>query len=123
MVNFRLLLGATIPGKLKTFNYEVGCTWAWCLTEHPKIMASLQLHHDTLESLGLSHEYYYPYEMGDESDKPSPCSFTPFVAIKRLKVAPVYVWGHLGFTDKARLKSLEAEEMLWKALPRNLEQL
>ncbi|KAF9696601.1 hypothetical protein EKO04_005488 [Ascochyta lentis] len=123
MVNLRLLLDATIPGKLKTFNYEVGCTWAWCLTEHPGIMASLQPHHDTLDTLGLSHEYYYPYETDEGFDKPLPCSFIPFVTLKRLKVAPVYVWGHHGFTDKAKLDSPETKEMLWKALPENLEQL
>jgi hypothetical protein len=124
MDDFKRLLGATIPGKLKTFNYEVGCTWAWCNTEHPIIMKSLEPHHDTLECLALSHEDYYPYADGiAELQKPYPCSFTPFTALKRLKVAPVYIWGHEGFTDKARLETSRTKEMLWKALPSNLEEL
>tara|TARA_R110002003_G_scaffold48_21_gene4142 strand:- start:1371 stop:2858 length:1488 start_codon:yes stop_codon:yes gene_type:complete len=121
--NFSYLLGTTIPGKLKSFSYEVGCTWAWCTVEHSKIMTSLVSHHSTLETLGLSHEYYYPYEPDDMINKPYPCSFTAFTALKRLKVAPVYVWGHRGFTEKASLVNAETKEMLWNALPKSLEEL
>lgn len=121
--NLRFLLDAAIPGKLKTFNYEIGCTWAWCRVEHPQIMTSMRPHHDTLETLGLSHEDFYPYEMGHESDVPSACSFTSFVALKRLKVAPVFVWGHEGLTSEYELDRPQTKEMLWKALPGNLEDL
>jgi hypothetical protein len=121
--NFSYLLGTTIPGKLKSFSYEVGCTWAWCTVEHSKIMTSLVSHRGTLETLGLSHEYYYPYELDYRINKPYPCSFTAFTALKRLNVAPVYVWGHAGFTEKASLVNPETKEMLWKALPENLEEL
>ncbi len=52
--NLKCLLDATIPGKLKTFYYEIGNTWAWCAVEHPTIMKTLEAHHDTLENLGMS---------------------------------------------------------------------
>lgn len=119
------LLTATIPGKLKTFSYEIGGTWAWCEIEHPRIMTSLQLHHDTLESLSISHEDYYPYQDsdGDGPDKPYPCSFTPFSTLKHLKVAPVFIWGHNGITREADLNDPHTKHMLWKALPEKLEQI
>jgi hypothetical protein len=122
--NLRLLLGATIPGKLKTFIYEIGCTWAWVDVHHSVIMQILQPHLYTLESLCLSHEEFYPYlSTGEEVDKPYPCSFTPFIALKRFKVAPVYIWGHSGFTDSAKLARPDAKDMLWKSLPGSLEEL
>ncbi|KAF2825816.1 hypothetical protein CC86DRAFT_351829 [Ophiobolus disseminans] len=121
--NFQNLIASTIPGRLKTFSYEIGCTWAWFIMEHPRIMNSLQSHHQTLEALCLSHEDYYPYDADNEFDKPYPCSFVPFVALKRLKVAPVYIWGHEGFTDKTKLQDPVTKEQLWKALPANLEEL
>jgi hypothetical protein len=68
--NLRLLMDTTIPGKLKTFNYEIECTWAWCSVEHPAIMKSLRAHHDTLQSLWLSHEEYYPYDSSNDDEKP-----------------------------------------------------
>jgi hypothetical protein len=121
--NFQLLMDATVPGELTTFNYEIGCTWGWCNVEHPAIMRSLSVHHDTLESLGLSHEDFYPYQFGNEDENPWPCSFVPFKALKRLKIAPVYIWGHDGFNDQRELKKAATKDMLWKALPENLEQL
>ncbi|KAH7411545.1 hypothetical protein DE146DRAFT_241312 [Phaeosphaeria sp. MPI-PUGE-AT-0046c] len=121
--NLKLLMGATMPGKLKTFNYEIGCTWAWCSVDHPAIMESLSVHHNTLENLGLSHEDFYPYQFGNDSHRPDPCSFVPFTALKRLKVAPVYIWGHDGFHDSASLGRAETRDALWQALPKNLEEL
>lgn len=127
MQNLEHLLHATIPGKLKTFNYEVGCTWAWCKTQHPSIMTSLRVHKDTLEGLGLSHEDFYPYQFSDHMDSaddfPTPCSFEQFTSLKRLKVAPVYIWGHNGFTSSQNLKDTATKRMLWQALPNNLEEL
>jgi hypothetical protein len=121
--HLRLLMEATIPGELTTFNYEIGCTWAWCVVEHPAIMESLSAHHSTLENLALSHEDFYPYQFDNDSEKPWPCSFVPFKALKRLKVAPVYIWGHEGFNHQTELKKSATKEMLWRALPENLEQL
>jgi hypothetical protein len=121
--NLQFLLDATIPGKLKTFNYEIGCTWAWCNVEHAAIMRSLEKHHNSLESLGLSHEEFYPYQFGNDDEKPYPVSFRPFRALKRLKIAPVYVWGHEGFNDEEKLKEPGTKKMLYEALPESLEEL
>jgi hypothetical protein len=121
--NFRLMMNALIPEKLKTFSYEVGCTWAWCNVEHAAMMQSLSQYHETLESLALSHEDFYPYQFGNDSEKPYPCSFVHFKILKRLKVAPVYIWGHDNMTDDTRLKKQATKEMLWKALPAGLEEL
>lgn len=121
--NFQHLLQATIPGKLKMFSYEVGGTWAWTDVEHPMIMTSLEPHHDTLDSLCLSHEDFYPYEDDFENGKPDPCCFVPFTALKRLKVAPLYIWGNSGVLNPEKFNRQEAKGMLWKALPRNLEEL
>jgi hypothetical protein len=122
--NYRLLLASTIPGSLKTFIYEIGCTWAWVTIEHPAIMQGLFPHRDTLESLCLSHEDFYPFEAyGGEPEKPYPCSFTPFTALKQLKVAPLYIWGNGGFNDSVELSRPETKQKLWKALPKNLEEL
>jgi hypothetical protein len=121
--NFRLLMNALMPEKLNTFSYEVGCTWAWCNVEHPAMMQSLSQYHGTLENLALSHEDFYPYQFGNVNEKPYPCSFAQFKALKRLKVAPVYIWGHDTLTEEERLKKQATKEMLWKALPAGLEEL
>ncbi|KAF1840636.1 uncharacterized protein K460DRAFT_410052 [Cucurbitaria berberidis CBS 394.84] len=98
--NLQFLMNATIPGKLKTFNYEIGCTWAGCNVEHPAIMQSLEAHHNTLESLGLSHADFYPYQFDNDHEKLFPVSFTQFKTLKHLKVAPVFIWGHTGFSQQ-----------------------
>jgi hypothetical protein len=122
--DLRSLMSATIPGKLKTFNYETGGAWIWVALQHPEIMKTLEPHHDTLESLGLSHESdFYPYEMEDPDDKPYPVSFTSFKALKHLKVAPVFIWGHDFLQNIWKMMSPEKTEMLWKALPEAIEQL
>jgi hypothetical protein len=122
--NFNWMMNAVIPGRFKTLNYEIGNTWAWCGIFHPAIMASLRPHHETLENLGLSHEAAYPHRFGpDSGDEPYPCDFKPFEALKRLRVAPVYVWGHNGFNDPTDLVACTTKEVLWQALPSNLEQL
>jgi hypothetical protein len=121
--NFRLLMDATVPGVLKTFNYEVGYAWAWVSVEHPAIMKGLAPHHNTLENLGLSHEDFYPYQFDNDSEQPYPCSFVQFKALKRLKVAPVYIWGHEGFNKQHELAKPSTKEILWQALPESLEEL
>jgi hypothetical protein len=121
--NLQYVLDAAIPGKLKTFSYEIGCTWAWCSVKHSRIMASLESHHTTLKSLSLSHEAHYPYQYGNDSSQPYACSFTPFTVLERLRIAPVYVWGHDGLTEEVSLKSPTTKEILWKALPNNLVEL
>jgi hypothetical protein len=121
--HLQLLMDATIPGELTTFNYEIGCAWAWCNVEHPAIMKSLSAHHSTLENLALSHEDFYPYQFDNDYEKPWPCSFVPFKALKRLKVAPVYIWGHAGFNHQIELKKPTTKDMLWEALPKNIEEL
>jgi hypothetical protein len=121
--NFDLLLNAMIPESLKTFIYEIGCTWAWCNIEYSAMMKSLSRFHDTLENLSLCHEECYPHQFGNDAEKPYPCSFTAFRALKRLKVAPVFIWGHKGFTHNAQIQDRAAPSMLWKALPESLEEL
>ena len=122
--NYKLLLAATVPGNLKTFIYEIGCTWAWVTIDHPAIMQGLLPHRHTLESLCLSYENVYPFQFGsDDTEKPYPCSFTPFTGLKRLKVTPCHIWGHDGLTDSAELNRPEMKQMLWQALPENLEEL
>jgi hypothetical protein len=117
------MINAVIPRRLKTLNYEIGCIWAWCGSFHPDIMDSLRAHHETPDNLASSHEYFYPHEFGDIGDKPYPCDFKPFTALKRLRVAPVYVWGHDGFNNPASLAARTTNGVLWQALPPNLEQL
>jgi hypothetical protein len=121
--HLQLLMDATIPGKLKTFSYEIGCTWAWVDVEHAKIMKSLEAHHDTLERLALSHEEFYPYQFGNENEKPIPVTFNSFKVLQKLKVAPVYIWGHDGISDESSLQNPKTREWLWKALPETLEEL
>jgi hypothetical protein len=121
--NLQLLLDATIPGTLKTFNYEIGCTWAWCNVQHLSIMASLRAHHDTLDSLGLSHEEFYPYQFGNEAEEPYPVTFKPFKVLTRLKIAPVYIWGDANLQDHASWTKTETHNMLCEALPESLQEL
>jgi hypothetical protein len=124
--NLQLLLGATIPGKLKTFNYEIGCMRAHCSVDHSAVMQSLAAHHHTLENLGLSHEDLYPYEGVDgdyDFDRPFPCDFSHFEALRRLKVAPVFVWGHKGLHNRAKYTERATRNMLWKTLPKSIEEL
>lgn len=121
--NFRLLLSAIVPESLRTFIYEIGGGWAWCLIDHPAIMASLARFHETLENLCLSHEDMYPHQFGNDREIPYPCSFTAFKALRRLRVAPVYIWGHKGFTHSTHIKDPASKSMLWKALPPSLEEL
>jgi hypothetical protein len=121
--NLRLLLDAAIPGKLKTFNYEIGCSWAWCIVQHSEIMASLQVHRDTLDSLGLSHEQSYPYQYGDDLEEPYPVILKPFKALTRLKIAPVYIWGDANLQDHNSWTKPATKRMLCEALPENLREL
>lgn len=121
--NFQWLMNATIPGKLKTLNYEIGCSWAWCDIDHPAMMKSLEIHQNSLECLGLSHERFYPHQFDNNLDAPFPVSFTPFKALKKLKAAPVYIWGHAGLTNQVEMKKSSAKQKLWQALPNAVEEL
>jgi hypothetical protein len=122
--DLKFLLNAAVPGKLKTFNYEIGNCWAWVTLDQPEIIRSLEPHYETLECLGLSHELgFYPYEIESPDDKPFPVSFTPFKALTHLKVAPVFIWGDKGLMEITAAMIPEKREMLWKALPGSLEEL
>jgi hypothetical protein len=127
--NLQHIFDAAIPGKLKAINYEVGCAWAWCAVNHSSMVKSLEAHYKTLKSLGFTHEEFYPYQFdpdtsfGEAGDKPFAVSFTCFETLKRLKVAPVFVWGHAGLQSQERFMQSQTREMLWKALPASLEEL
>lgn len=121
--NFRRVMNTCIPGNLRTLNYEIGRVWAWCHVEHKAIMHALVPYYDTLENLSLSHEDYYPYQNDNNGDETSPCDFSVFTALKKLKVAPVFVWGHDGFTRKAALNLPATKHMLRHNLPETLEEL
>ncbi|PVI00151.1 hypothetical protein DM02DRAFT_614577 [Periconia macrospinosa] len=136
--HFSSLLSALTPGKLKTFQYEIGNSWAWTIVHHGRIMEALKPHYGTLENLELSHEDFYPYEYEGDDDILNivPVSFRAFEKLRKLKVAPVYIWGHekirqgengenTGEPLKANPEVTKPEnrEMLWKALPSTLEEL
>ncbi|KAF2491199.1 hypothetical protein BU16DRAFT_530716 [Lophium mytilinum] len=125
----RVLRIAT-PGSLKTFMYEIGCSWAWTPVQHEKILAALGPHAPHLTALALSHEDYYPYQDTQDHDEETPCAlqFTHFTALRQLKFAPVFVWGHDGLfspppegTQGAAVTDYRAK--LWRALPPALEEL
>lgn len=123
--HYKSLMDATIPGLLKTFIYEFGCSWAWASVSQTRMIRDLEPHYDTLESLDLSHENLYPhhdYDMNDDSE-PQPISFRMFKNLKRLKVAPVYIWGHEGIMIEAEFKPPGSKFMLRDALPQQLEEL
>lgn len=120
----QLLLNSTIPGKLKTFVYEIGCVWAWCSIEHPAIMRDLEVHQSTLKVLTLSHEWMYPYQSDDGADDGAgPVSFTSFTAMTQLKVAPVWIWGDKRLRFSRDFRCPETVDMLWQALPESLQEL
>jgi hypothetical protein len=116
------MLDAAIPGKLKAFNYEVGCMCIGRSISHVSMLESLAAHYNTLESLGFSHEQLYPHHI-DQKEGFEGISFTCFTALKRLKVAPVYIWGHEGFPFEKYLKGSAKPDMLWESLPQSLEEL
>ncbi|KAH7078633.1 hypothetical protein BKA63DRAFT_465133 [Paraphoma chrysanthemicola] len=123
--NLDSLIDATIPGKLKSFNYEIGAPISWpsCSINHKTILSSLQSQFMTLEALGLTHEDLYPYQFGSDGDDPCAISLTSFNALRRLKIAPVYIWGNDIFRDEEAVQSPRTKDMLWQALPPSLEQL
>ena len=121
--HFQLMMDATIPGKLKTFSYEIGDrSWSWCGTDHQAIMKSLQPHCESLEGLSLSYDGAYLYHDKRIRDNPGLCSFKSFVALKRLRVAPLYIWSHRTLFRQANMQR-SAQEQLWSVLPENLEEL
>ncbi|KAF1949825.1 hypothetical protein CC80DRAFT_367769, partial [Byssothecium circinans] len=121
--NFALLINATVPGRLKTFLYEIGCIQATIFIDHEKIMESLQPHYETLECLGLTHEVHFPYPYDDETGDPAPLSFRCFKMLKQLKLAPTSIWGGDGFGIMQNLWHPATKEFLWKALPETLQEL
>ena len=121
--HFDYLLNALIPAKLKTFIYEVGCTWAWVSVHHKKMIESLAPHYETLECLEFSHESFYPYQFGNDTEEPVPISFKCFQNLKKLKVAPVYIWGEGPLDKEAPNGAITKRDMLQNALPGTLEEL
>lgn len=121
--HFDCLMKALVPGKLKTFIYEVGCTWAWVNVHHRKIMDSLSPHYETLECLELSHEDFYPYQFDNDAEEPYPVSFKSFKSLKKLKVAPVYIWGDKVLQKEDPELGIGQCHMLRNALPPTLEEL
>ncbi|RYO32291.1 hypothetical protein AA0113_g11755 [Alternaria arborescens] len=121
--HFQLMMDATIPGKLKTFSYEIGDrSWSWCGTDHYSIMKSLQPHYESLEGLSLSYDEAYLSHDKRIRDNAPPCSFRSFVALKRLRVAPLYIWHHRTlFRQHTWQRS--SQERLCSVLPENLEEL
>jgi hypothetical protein len=127
------ILRACEPGVLKTFMYEIGCSWAWVPVQHNKILEGLEPHAAYLEALSLSHEDYYPYQGDEGSDQENPCalSFSHFTALKKLKIAPVFVWGHDGLfgapnaegPEEQRREVPDFRAKLWRSLPPALEEL
>jgi len=127
------ILHACKPGVLKTFMYEIGCSLAWIAVQHEKILEGLEPHIAYLEALSLSHEDYYPYQGDEVWDQENPCalSFSYFTALKKLKLAPVFVWGHNGLFDAPYVTGTEGRRRdipdfrakLWRSLPPALEEL
>ncbi|KAF2801501.1 uncharacterized protein BDZ99DRAFT_430002 [Mytilinidion resinicola] len=133
--NLEKVLKIATPGVLKTFMYEIGCSWPWTPVKQEEILSALGPHAPHLEALALTHEHYYPYQ--DELDE-TPCAlqFTHFPALKKLKLAPVFVWGHDGLFSPPQGDSAPAEQTktqtraiadyrskLWRALAPSLEDL
>lgn len=65
----------------------------------------------------------YPFQFDNESERPFPVSFTSFRNLKRLKVAPVYIWGNDDMHSEEKLEQQSSKEKLWKSLPPKLEEL
>lgn len=129
-VNLEYLMAAMIPGKLRSFDCEIGDPSFGRSIDHPRIMQGLKAHQNTLEQLSLSVTESYPYKNSDadRTNKPSACSFTDFTALKRLKVAPAFIWGHEGYFDELAEVETDSTEtwrlnQLWRALPASLEEL
>ncbi|CAI6336227.1 unnamed protein product [Periconia digitata] len=120
--HFDKLMKAFIPGTLKTLVYEVGCTWVCVVVSHPRILKSLRPHYQTLERLELSHEDRY-HQFDDDTDHLWPIQFTSFTNLKKLKVAPVYIWGVDGTTMEWKIKDPSLIGMLRDALPPTLDEL
>jgi hypothetical protein len=91
--------------------------------QHSAIMASLRIHRNTLDSLGLSHEEFYPYQFGNDDEEPYPVTLKPFKALTRLKIAPVYIWGDANLQDHESWTKPGIQKMLCEALPESLQQL
>jgi hypothetical protein len=112
-------LNATQPGRLKTFIYEVA-RFPGGIDMHSKsasIVRSLEPHHATLQCLGLSLENIFNWY--DHKD-PDPVSLGCFSALKQLKVSPAYIFGEHALQEPIPMCT---EEMLWKTLPKSLEEL
>ena len=82
----------TACASLTTFIYEVGCAWAWTPVRTSDISTAPVPHEQSLVSLCLDHEDYYPFQDATDEDDASPICFTTS-ALKVLKTAPVYVFG------------------------------
>ncbi|KAF2752771.1 hypothetical protein EJ05DRAFT_266500 [Pseudovirgaria hyperparasitica] len=76
---------------LKTFIYEVGNTWAWIDMRTEQVRQALASQEKNLENLCLSTEEFGGFNM--YSDSADPISFSGFINVTHLKIAPVYVFG------------------------------
>jgi hypothetical protein len=121
------LLDAIRPGKLKTFLYEIGNLFGGGI-DFRAFMPTLGPIRDTLETLELGHQEInesglsYIWD-GSLLSMPIAVCFASFQSLRRLKVAPVFIWGHAGFPTEGGLQRSRWRDMLWKAFPKTLEEL
>jgi hypothetical protein len=121
------LFNALKPGVFKEFMYELGHGWSWPRVPHARIMGIMKDHRDMLETLSLTHDNFY---IDNDDDDQTAVSFSGFSSLKRLRVAPIFVWGNPEMRQPAPedeqeiQKRLDRERsMLLDALPRSLEEL
>jgi hypothetical protein len=120
------MLGVAMPGKLKSFEYNIIREENIPLTGLPA-MEGFEAHHNTLESLTLNHRNYFGStleELPSNIQKSCGRSFVGSSALRCLKVAPVFIWGQQDLpVDLERRNNPKQPETLWRALPRTLEEL
>ncbi|PVH96158.1 hypothetical protein DM02DRAFT_632215 [Periconia macrospinosa] len=113
--HFHHLMQAVIPGALKTLIFTPE---RFYVDNHdPKqVLESLRAHHSTLERLDLPNILKIP-------SNGAPISFQAFKNLRKLKVAPVYIWGSNGLLRKAAVRDPSSIPMLRDALPSTLDEL
>jgi hypothetical protein len=123
------LMSAIIPGKLKTFLYDMNY-----LTPPPEInlaatLRSLEFHQSHLETLALdflqadpSHEILTTAVSIPENL--AAASFaSSYKSLRRLRVHSVFIWGVASFYRQGETERSRSRDMLWRALPETLEEL
>jgi hypothetical protein len=116
------LVHALIPEKLQTFSYEVTNQSPRLEVQYEQIVQSLAPHYDTLQCLELSFDEHEPIHHWGTTIN-APLSFRCFQNLKKLKVAPTFIWSHDELCHKTLCKQPSTRQMLWKALPETLEEL